>query len=79
MGQSSSFPSSIPSPTIRSFSRLSRAPIEEDTSLTFDHAIPLPPATHAAASQFMDEMEKNSNFNAGELERLKRRFMKLDA
>jgi len=30
-------------------------------------------------SQFMDEMEKNSNFNAGELERLKRRFMKLDA
>ncbi|QRV72542.1 calcineurin subunit B [Ceratobasidium sp. AG-Ba] len=76
MGQSSS----LPSPTLRSFPRLSRiASSEPDTSLTFDHAIPLPPATYTAASQFMDEMEKNSNFNAGELERLKRRFMKLDA
>ncbi|KAG9086056.1 Calcineurin subunit B [Ceratobasidium sp. 370] len=80
MGQSRSLPSSLPSPSLRSFPRLPRtsAP-EEDTSLTFDHAIPLPPASHTAASQFMDEMEKNSNFNAGELERLKRRFMKLDA
>ncbi|ELU45776.1 calcium/calmodulin-dependent protein phosphatase [Rhizoctonia solani AG-1 IA] len=50
-----------------------------ETSLTFDHAIALPPATATAASQFMDEMEKSTNFNAGELERLKRRFMKLDA
>ncbi|KAG8769946.1 hypothetical protein FRC12_004624 [Ceratobasidium sp. 428] len=80
MGQSRSLPSSLPSPTLRSFPRLPRTSAhEEDTSLTFDHAIPLPPATHTAASQFMDEMEKNSNFNAGELERLKRRFMKLDA
>ncbi|KAG9126492.1 Calcineurin subunit B [Ceratobasidium sp. 392] len=80
MGQSRSLPSSLSSPTLRSFPRLPRASApDEDTSLTFDHAIPLPPATHTAASQFMDEMEKNSNFNAGELERLKRRFMKLDA
>ncbi|KAG8747388.1 Calcineurin subunit B [Ceratobasidium sp. 414] len=80
MGQSRSLPSSLPSPTLRSFPRLPRTSAPEgDTSLTFDHAIPLPPASHTAASQFMDEMEKNSNFNAGELERLKRRFMKLDA
>ncbi|KAG8716603.1 Calcineurin subunit B [Ceratobasidium sp. 394] len=80
MGQSRSLPSSLPSPTLRSFPRLPRTSAhEEDTSLTFDHAIPLPPASYTAASQFMDEMEKNSNFNAGELERLKRRFMKLDA
>ncbi|KAI0786463.1 calcium/calmodulin-dependent protein phosphatase [Abortiporus biennis] len=30
-------------------------------------------------SQFMEDMEKRSNFNAGELERLKKRFMKLDS
>jgi len=30
-------------------------------------------------SQFMVEMEQKSNFNASELERLKKRFMKLDA
>jgi hypothetical protein len=74
MGQSRSLP-----PFLRSLARLPRTLIEGDTSLTFDHAIPLPPATDTAASQFMDEMEKNTNFNAGELERLKRRFMKLDA
>lgn len=83
MGQSRSLPTSIPSPNIRSFPHLrllsDQKNAEGDTSLTFDHAIPLPPATITAASQFMDEMEKNSNFNAGELERLKRRFMKLDA
>ncbi|CAE6463909.1 unnamed protein product [Rhizoctonia solani] len=63
----------------RSLARLPRALIERDTSLTFDHAVALPPAPVTAASQFMDEMEKSTNFNAGELERLKRRFMKLDA
>ncbi|KZS97914.1 calcium/calmodulin-dependent protein phosphatase [Sistotremastrum niveocremeum HHB9708] len=30
-------------------------------------------------SQFMEDMEKKSNFNASELERLKKRFMKLDS
>ncbi|KAF8271718.1 calcium/calmodulin-dependent protein phosphatase [Lactarius quietus] len=30
-------------------------------------------------SQFMEDMEKRSNFNASELERLKKRFMKLDS
>jgi len=30
-------------------------------------------------SQFMEDMEKRSNFNANELERLKKRFMKLDS
>ncbi|KAI0685990.1 calcium/calmodulin-dependent protein phosphatase [Cytidiella melzeri] len=30
-------------------------------------------------SQFMEDMQKRSNFNAGELERLKKRFMKLDS
>ncbi|KAH9978114.1 calcium/calmodulin-dependent protein phosphatase [Lactifluus volemus] len=30
-------------------------------------------------SQFMEDMEKRSNFNARELERLKKRFMKLDS
>jgi len=30
-------------------------------------------------SQFMQKMEQNSNFNASELERLKKRFMKLDS
>ena len=74
MGQSRSL-----TPFLRSLIRLPRAFVEEDTSLTFDHAIDLPPATETAASQFMDEMEKSTNFNAGELERLKRRFMKLDA
>lgn len=74
MGQSRSLP-----PLFRSLARLSRSFTDGDTSLTFDHAISLPPATVTAASQFMDEMEKTTNFNAGELERLKRRFMKLDA
>ncbi|KAL7282032.1 hypothetical protein ACG7TL_003499 [Trametes sanguinea] len=31
------------------------------------------------ASQFMEDMQKRSNFNASELERLKKRFMKLDS
>ncbi|KAL0581205.1 Calcineurin subunit B [Marasmius crinis-equi] len=31
------------------------------------------------ASQFMENMEKNSNFTQAELERLKKRFMKLDS
>ncbi|CAE7146396.1 unnamed protein product [Rhizoctonia solani] len=74
MGQSRSLP-----PFFRSLARFPRTIVEADTSLTFDHAIALPPATVTAASQFMDEMEKSTNFNAGELERLKRRFMKLDA
>ncbi|QRW16085.1 calcineurin subunit B [Rhizoctonia solani] len=74
MGQSRSF-----TPFFRSLARFSRNIVESETSLTFDHAIALPPATATAASQFMDEMEKSTNFNAGELERLKRRFMKLDA
>lgn len=30
-------------------------------------------------SQFMEDMQKKSNFNASELERLKKRFMKLDS
>ncbi|KAK7696559.1 Calcineurin subunit B [Cerrena zonata] len=30
-------------------------------------------------SQFMEDMQKRSNFNASELERLKKRFMKLDS
>ncbi|KDQ65045.1 hypothetical protein JAAARDRAFT_28705 [Jaapia argillacea MUCL 33604] len=30
-------------------------------------------------SQFMEDMQRSSNFNAVELERLKKRFMKLDA
>ncbi|KAH9045741.1 calcium/calmodulin-dependent protein phosphatase [Lactarius pseudohatsudake] len=30
-------------------------------------------------SQFMEDMERRSNFNANELERLKKRFMKLDS
>ncbi|KAH8105511.1 calcium/calmodulin-dependent protein phosphatase [Cristinia sonorae] len=30
-------------------------------------------------SQFMEDMEKRSNFNSQELERLKKRFMKLDS
>jgi len=30
-------------------------------------------------SQFMNDLENHSNFNANELERLKKRFMKLDA
>jgi len=31
------------------------------------------------ATGFFAEMEKNTNFNAAELERLKKRFLKLDA
>jgi len=30
-------------------------------------------------SQFMDDLERRSNFNSSELERLKKRFMKLDS
>ncbi|OBZ71944.1 Calcineurin subunit B [Grifola frondosa] len=30
-------------------------------------------------SQFMEDMQKRSNFSASELERLKKRFMKLDS
>ncbi|KAG8901699.1 hypothetical protein FRC00_005376, partial [Tulasnella sp. 408] len=36
------------------------------------------PTLPPSASQFMDEMEKTSNFNQHELDRLRKRLMKLD-
>ncbi|KAG6332634.1 hypothetical protein ID866_6456 [Astraeus odoratus] len=70
------------------------APINHplSTSVTQDHvqACATPDRVHLftitpglfvdrAASQFMEDMQKRSNFTSAELERLKKRFMKLDS
>ncbi|KAG8891130.1 Calcineurin subunit B [Tulasnella sp. 332] len=53
--------------------------VTSPTSATADFYNPWVPRPTNAASQFLGEMEKTSNFNQQELDRLRKRFMKLDS